>query len=95
MHLNKVVLGAGLFPPDEALRLGLVDELADNPEAAARQRLAELGAHPPEAYALAKASLRSDLTLEPSEEDRAALERSAPLWTSPSLRERVAKLLAR
>jgi enoyl-CoA hydratase len=56
-HHNTVILGAGLFDPTESLRLGLVDEIADDPVAAGRKRLVAMASHPPATFAATKAAL--------------------------------------
>lgn len=92
--VDEVILGAKLYGPEEALRVGLVDEVAAAAEAVARQRLAELAAHPAGAYAAAKRALRAGvLDTDPArrEAERAAL---LPVWTAPELREKIAGFLA-
>lgn len=96
-HEARVLLGADLFDAPTALSLGLVDELADDPAAAGRARLAVLSGHPPSAYALTKADLRgsspSDLVAD--EPQRRALHEAAGLWTAPEVKERLLRVLAR
>lgn len=89
-HLDQVLLGAGLHAPAEALRLGLVDEVADDAPAAARRRLEALAAHPPDGYAAAKAALRAPL-LEAA--DDAVFRAILPSWTSPELKARLMAVL--
>lgn len=92
---RRVLLGAGLYTSKDALALGLCDELADDAVAAGRTRLAELAAHPREAYALTKELLqKGQLELEPAELDhyRAVV---LPRWTSPELRAALAAKLAK
>src|SRR5690606_12524335 len=92
--LEEVVLGARLHGPEEALRLGLVDEVAAAAEAVARQHLAALAGHPPEAYAAAKRALRGGVLsddLKMRQAERAAL---LPAWTAPELRARIAGFLS-
>jgi enoyl-CoA hydratase/carnithine racemase len=95
-HLEDVILGAGLFAPADAMRLGLVDEAADDPRARAESRLAYLAMHPRAAYGAAKHDLRGardeDIV---SVEDEAAWFRSAiGGWTSPELKAKIGALLA-
>ena len=95
-HLDHVILGAGLFGPDEALRLGLLDAVADDPLALARTQLASLAAHPPEAYAASKRDLRgTERELCPDDEEERCLQAALPAWTSPALRRKIAAILAR
>lgn len=91
-HRGRVLLGAELFTSREALRLGLVDEVADDAEAVARRRLAALAAHPPEAYAITKAALRAGAAPRP-EDERRFVEEEVPIWTSSAMRARVLAVL--
>ncbi len=93
--LSRVLLGAGLHSPQTAQTLGMVDELADDPERLARERLEALAAHPRDAYAAAKREIR-DGVLGPTPAHQARFEREdLPAWTSPALGERIRALLAR
>lgn len=94
-HREAVLLGAALHPPEEALRLGLLDLLADDPLAEATRRLEGLARHPPAAYAATKADLRGAVTRVPESEVQAYMEEVLPMWTSPEVRERLAGLLER
>lgn len=95
-HIEQVVLGAGLCGPDEALRLGLVDELADDPVAVARERLAALAANPAAAYALVKQDLRgTEDDLCPGEVWEKKLEETAAPWVGPAFQQATAKVLGR
>ena len=94
LHLPTVTLGAGLHAPEAALRLGLLDELADDCVAVATQRLEALAAHPSEVYAATKAALRPRFEPTP-EEERVFEEEVLPVWTGPELKERVAAMFAK
>lgn len=89
---EQVLLGAGLHPPAEALRLGLVDEVAAEPEARARAVLAALGAHPNVAYAATKKALREGMIAEARKADVTAL---IPRWVSDDVKARVLAVLKR
>lgn len=90
-HLDEVLLGAGLHGPQDALRLGLVDELVEGDGLEqARARLSALAAHPPDAYAATKAQLRPALIDAASD---AAFRAILPTWTSPELKARIAAIL--
>lgn len=93
-HRSRVLLGAELFTPREALRLGLVDEVAEDAEPVARRRLAALAAHPPGTYAITKAALRAGAAPGP-EDERRFVEDEVPIWTSPAIRARVLAVLER
>ncbi|MEW6279228.1 MAG: enoyl-CoA hydratase/isomerase family protein [Candidatus Eremiobacterota bacterium] len=95
--VDRVLLGAALFDPRQALALGMLDELSPDPAPLARQRLSELSRHPAGVYAATKAALRGatpqDLL---SDADHAAgLEDALPAWTSPATRERILAVLRR
>lgn len=92
-HHAEVLLGAGLFTPDEALRLGLVDALADDPVAAASAWLTRVGKHPADAYGATKASLRGL----PTDRAQAArfLAEVVPAWTSDHVRAQIDAALNR
>ena len=90
-HLNEVVLGARLFDPVGAARVGLVDELAEDAGAVARERLASLAALPGASYAAAKRDLREDAIASARGGER--FKAILPEWTSPQARERLAAAL--
>jgi enoyl-CoA hydratase len=91
----EVILGAGLHDPTNALRLGLVDALAEDPEQAALVRLNHLSALPRAAWAATKMTLRAEITTPRPGERASFLENVVPAWTSPEVAERVAKILRR
>lgn len=92
-HHAAVVLGAGLHKPETALELGLLDELSEDPEATARARLAALAAHPPEAYAAAKAALHAGVTEVTEAEQQAFADEVVPVWTSEAVKGRIRAIL--
>ena len=93
---TPVLLGAGLFDPAGALRLGLIDEVAEDARAVAEARLAALGASPGQAYALTKADLRgTDQDLCPDALFEVTLRAAVGVWTSPMLKQKIAAMLAR
>lgn len=92
--LERVVLGAQLVDPRSALGLGLVDELADDPLAVAKERLGVLAGHPRDAYAVAKRGIRAALA--PGAEALARWEREdLAAWTSPQFRALIERQLKR
>lgn len=93
--LDRVVLEAGLHPPEVAARLGLVDEVAADPEGTAAARLAALAGHPRATYASAKRSLREGQLDESEAELRRYREELLPLWASDAVKARIAAALAR
>lgn len=94
-RLEAAVLGAALVPPATALGMGMLDELADDPVAVARERLAALAAHPADAYAHAKAALRGRVRSRDPEAERAFLDEILPTWTSSSLKDTIRAFLER
>ena len=94
---DEVLLGGGLYPPEAAKVVGLVDEVSTDAESLARRRLAALAAHPRAAYAQVKRSLRGAAPADLASD--AAIDRyvaeSIPLWTSPELKARIAAVLSK
>jgi len=88
-HQERVLLGAELHPVDRALALGLLDQVAEDAPAHARERVERLASHPVEAYAAAKLRLRRPAM------NAASLDRSR--WESEEMAvwwsERVRSLL--
>jgi enoyl-CoA hydratase/carnithine racemase len=92
--IDEVILGAGLFSPRDAVRVGLIDEIGD--ESTARARLEGLAQHPAETYAWTKAQLRGtaeDLCSSAAHE--AAVRSMAPVWASQEIKTRLATVLNR
>ena len=87
--VHEVLLRGALYAPDDALRLGLVDELADDPRAASEARIRELAALPREAYVATKHALRAGVTAFGDAEYEAAMRSILPVWASDAIRERV------
>lgn len=92
-HHAAVLLGAALHPPAEALRLGLVDAVAEDCRAAAEAQLRALSAHPPAAYAQAKADLLRGVTDVTEPEAREFVESVVPVWTSAPIRRKIWAIL--
>ena len=89
--LNEILLGAQLHSPSGALRVGLVDELAQDAVTVARERLAVLAGHPREPYAEIKADLRSRWV--DAARDEARFQEVLPQWNHPSVKQRIEKVL--
>lgn len=92
-HLSRVLLEAGLYGPAEAYRLGLVHEVADDAEAAARKLLGTLAEHPRHAYVETKRELNQSVIQLGREEIEAFRARVLPHWTSDELRQTIAMAL--
>ncbi|MBZ0252992.1 MAG: enoyl-CoA hydratase/isomerase family protein [Candidatus Methylomirabilis sp.] len=90
-HREEVILGAGLYAPADALRLGMVDEVSDDALGAARRKMEVLSALPRDAYAAVKTDLRKALPYD-AEAER-LLREAMPFWTSDAFRPRLAAAL--
>jgi enoyl-CoA hydratase len=92
---ERVMLEAALYPPRRAVELGLVDEVATDVEARAREVLAALASHPPEIYAATKRTIRAgQITLSP-EDRRRFRDEVLPRWCAPAVKDRVLAALKR
>jgi enoyl-CoA hydratase/carnithine racemase len=95
---GEVLLGAGLYDPAGALRVGLVDEVCADAAATAKralEKLQALSAHPPKAYADTKRDLRArNVTIDAAAEARAYRE-LVPVWTADEVRARILAVLRR
>ena len=94
-HRARVLLGAHLYGPDDAVTYALADEVADDCEAAATKRLSELAAHPRAAYAHTKALIRRGVTTLGAEEERRFVEVELGQWTGDELKQRIQSVLKR
>ena len=84
--INEVILHAGLHTPQEALRLGLVDQVSENAEAEAEALLKKLSALPPHAYAASKSDLQQGVMDISEEVEAAFLAETVPRWVAPELK---------
>ena len=94
-HLQMLMYTGRTVKPDEALRLGIVDEVTDDLPARAEAVARQLAALPPAAFGLAKRQLR-DRTISrarhyANEQDSDALEQ----WSAPETHARIREYLAR
>jgi enoyl-CoA hydratase len=87
--VHEVILRGALHAPADALRLGLVDELAADPIAVGRERVRELASAPRRAYASAKHMLRHGVTFLDESAYEEELDATLPAWTSDAIKERV------
>ena len=92
--VERVVLEGGLYAPETALRLGLVDELVAG-EAEARAYAERIAAAPRAAYVAAKKALREAVFDVEPDEERRFREEALPAWVTPELKARLAAVLAR
>ncbi len=94
-QLERVLLGAGLHGPQEAVALGLLDEVADEVMATAKSRLEALAAHPAHAYSATKRHLREGVVTLHADDELKAMNEAMPSWTSAELKERIAAMFRR
>jgi len=82
---NELLLGAALYPVQQAVALGAVDELvpAESLEEAAVARASGLGAFPREAYAHTKLALVADAVARVEAEPVEEAIRGAAVWMTP------------
>jgi enoyl-CoA hydratase/carnithine racemase len=86
--LERIVLEGGLYPPPQALRLGLLDEVVAS-ESEALALASRFASSPPEAYAAAKRALRSGALEVTETERRDFIEAVLPTWASAELKARI------
>ena len=81
---SELMLGAALYPVQQALRLGVVEEIlpADAFEATVLRRAARMGAFPRQAYAHTKARLVAPALTATGAEPAAEVARTAAIWAS-------------
>jgi enoyl-CoA hydratase/carnithine racemase len=89
---DRVILEGGLYSAEQALKLGLVDEILES-EDEARAYADNVAKAPAAAYAIAKKNLRGGV-LDLSNEDRAAfIAEVLPRWCAPELKAKIAGML--
>jgi enoyl-CoA hydratase len=95
LHLERVVLEAGLHSPAAAAALGLVDEVSADALASARAALHRLASVPRATYVATKRSLRQG-ALALSDSDRHYFEHHVvPAWCAPETKARIRAALER
>ena len=95
-HHTEVFLGASLFSGPDAHRVGLLDHLADTPEAVqaeAIRHLTALASHPADAYACAKVALQSDIPQPSPAQLDAFVNESLGVWAGPEIKATIRTLL--
>ena len=94
-HVQSLMYTGRTVPPDEALRLGMIDEITDDLAKRSSEIARHLATHPPAAFALAKRQLRDKAITRAKhyahEFDDAVLE----AWSDPTTHERIREYLAR
>jgi enoyl-CoA hydratase/carnithine racemase len=95
VHETAILLGAGLHGPEDALRLGLVDELSSEPLVRAEALVTALARHPADAYAAAKKALRGPVDVDDPEGDARFVDEVLPVWSGPAIKATIAGFLKR
>jgi enoyl-CoA hydratase/carnithine racemase len=82
---SELLLGAAIYPAQQAVRLGVVDELihADAFEATVFRRAARLGGFPRDAYAHTKAALVAEAIARIQADTPEEAVRTAAVWMTP------------
>ena len=82
---SELLLGAALYPAQQAVRLGVVDELIPKEafEATVFRRAARLGGFPRDAYAHTKAALVAGAVAHIQADTPEEAMRTAAVWMSP------------
>jgi enoyl-CoA hydratase/carnithine racemase len=82
---SELLLGAAIYPAQQAVRLGVVDELipADAFEATVSRRAARLGSFPRDAYAHTKAALVAEGMARIQADTPEEAMRTAAVWMTP------------
>lgn len=94
-HLQTLVYSGRTVLPDEALRLGIIDEVTDDLTARAGVVASELAALPPRAFQLAKRQLR-DRTISRAKHYAHELDsETLDLWKAPETHARIREYLAK
>jgi enoyl-CoA hydratase len=93
--LERVVLEAALYDPPTALTLGLIDAVATDPVAVAREHLARLAAHPVDSFRATKRTLRGTALPVTIERQRWFHDELVPKWVAPELRARIEARLSK
>jgi len=91
---HEVLLGGRLYCASDALRLGLVDELSEDPMATAERVMNRWGSYPPSSFTPTKRAIRPTIGDALDERDR-YLNEVIPLWTSERLKERLRGVLGK
>ena len=82
---SELLLGATIYPAQQAVRLGVVDELipADDFEDTVFRRAARLGGFPRDAYAHTKAALVAEAIARIEADTPEEAMRTAAVWMTP------------
>jgi len=92
-HHETVMLQGPLVGPDDAVRLGLADETAEDPAERARTVLGRLAKLPGPAYAAMKDDLRGSVGRSDAGSHQRFIDEVLPVWTGDELKQRIARFL--
>lgn len=92
--LERVILEGALYSPEGALKVGLIDEVAEEAERLAKEKLEALAKLPREAYAANKQIIREVPPTSP--QDEAHFQTSVvPSWIAPALKQKLLAVLGK
>lgn len=96
-RVSELILGAGLYPSSQVVRLGIVDEVfaPEKFTETVLRRAARLGAFPHEAYAHAKAALVAEAVARIEAETPEEALQTMSVWITPESRAARAKQRAK
>ena len=89
LHVERVILEAGLYPPRVARELGLIDEVAADPLPMADAALARFAGVPPTTYRSTKRTLRNGVLALDPDQRRYFDEQVVPAWCAPETKARI------
>ena len=92
-HWHEVILGAGLHGPEDAVRLGFADAIAEDPVAAATDWLQKTGSYPRDAYAAAKRALNDGADAVQADDDARFRDEILPVWIGAPIKRTIAGFL--
>ena len=94
-NATKVLFTGAMFEPDEALRLGLINEIHDDVMTAASSIAADLGAKHPPAFAGLKSLLRKPILDDVRRREAESIREFVEIWYSPATWEMLKKITIR
>ncbi len=89
---DRVILEAGLYSPEQSMKLGLVDEIMSD-ESEARAYADHVAKAPAAAYKIAKRDLRKGVLDISKAERESFIAEALPRWCAPELKERIVGML--
>lgn len=88
-NAEKILIGGGMLSADEALEMGLIDEVVDENiiMASATIRAGEMASRNPQAFAGLKSLLRNPIAAEMRANEEQSMSDFVQIWYSPETRE--------